>query len=210
MKRELKLFWDDETGDISDNRGNRFDLAHISEAAQIEKQFHTKGRDVDGSVTITGNLTVQDSEWVYLRGPITGSGLLANGWVTASEVYIRKNDKGDGSLRLEGDLTLMGDGLHTDTMEVREILSTAQRLKEIPQKIEGMGSKVSHIENRLAVITKKVNEMNVEELSDGIRDLRSELESIRTRLTRFGVGDLERELKGIRDDLNIIMSILHR
>ena len=45
--------------------------------------------DLEGDVTITGNLTVQQSKWVYLKGPITSSNILVNGPITASAICIK-------------------------------------------------------------------------------------------------------------------------
>ena len=44
---------------------------------------------LSGSFTVTGNLTVQQSQWVYLRGPITSSRILVNGPVTSSNIWVR-------------------------------------------------------------------------------------------------------------------------
>jgi hypothetical protein len=45
--------------------------------------------DLEGNLTITGNLTVQQSQWVYLKGPITSSRILVNGPITASGVWVK-------------------------------------------------------------------------------------------------------------------------
>lgn len=52
--------------------------------------------DLSGSMTITGNLTVQQSNWVYLRGPITSSRILVNGPITASGLMIKERDGVEG------------------------------------------------------------------------------------------------------------------
>lgn len=46
--------------------------------------------DLVGDLTITGNLIVQQSSHVYLRGPITSSRILVNGPITASAIFIKR------------------------------------------------------------------------------------------------------------------------
>jgi hypothetical protein len=45
--------------------------------------------DLVGDLTITGDLIVQQSSHVYLRGPITSSRILVNGPITASAIFIK-------------------------------------------------------------------------------------------------------------------------
>jgi hypothetical protein len=210
MKRELKLFWDTEDGMITDGKGNQFDFPYMAEAAQVEKQFHTKGRDIVGDVTITGNLTVQESSHVYLKGPITGSGLLANGWVTASEVYIRNNNRGDGGLRMEGELTLIGDGRGNETILVRDSLQRVHELRDVPQRLSGLSQRMAQTEGNVDRLMTQVAQNNVGDVKREVGLLKSEINHLREKLNRFGVEELEKELKGLRDDLNILMSIIHK
>jgi hypothetical protein len=51
--------------------------------------------DLVGDLTITGDLIVQQSSHVYLRGPITSSRILVNGPITASAIFI-KPEGGEG------------------------------------------------------------------------------------------------------------------
>ena len=75
--------------------------------------------DIGGSVTITGNLTVQQSDWVYLRGPITSSRILVNGPVTASGVWVR------------GDIHIGENRELLDTNPYQTIQSLEQRLDRL-------------------------------------------------------------------------------
>jgi hypothetical protein len=45
--------------------------------------------DLVGDLTITGDLIVQQSSHIYLRGPITSSRILVNGPITASAIFIK-------------------------------------------------------------------------------------------------------------------------
>jgi hypothetical protein len=78
--------------------------------------------DLEGNLTITGNLTVQQSQWVYLRGPITSSRILVNGPITASSLYIKKEGESVGKV------------LDMDTMdkssEIEELKERVSRLEE--------------------------------------------------------------------------------
>ncbi len=78
--------------------------------------------DLEGNLTITGNLTVQQSQWVYLRGPITSSRILVNGPITASSLYIKKEGESVGKV------------LDMDTMdkssEIEELKKRMSRLEE--------------------------------------------------------------------------------
>ena len=90
--KEIRLYRND-AGEIVDSEGQSYLLAQKPEAAINNPQWITEGGlDISGSVTITGNLVVQQSEWVYLRGPITGSAARINGPVTAQSVHIRETD----------------------------------------------------------------------------------------------------------------------
>jgi hypothetical protein len=86
--KEIRLYRND-AGEIVDSEGQSYLLAHKPEAAINNVQWITDGGlDISGSVTITGNLVVQQSEWVYLRGPITGSAARINGPITAQSAEI--------------------------------------------------------------------------------------------------------------------------
>ena len=86
--KEIRLYRND-AGEIVDSEGHSYLLAQKPEAAINNPQWITEGGlDISGSVTITGNLVVQQSEWVYLRGPITGSGARINGPIIAQSAEI--------------------------------------------------------------------------------------------------------------------------
>ena len=86
--KEIRLYRND-AGEIVDSEGQSYLLAHKPEAAINNPQWITDGGlDISGSVTITGNLVVQQSEWVYLKGPITGSAARINGPITAQTADI--------------------------------------------------------------------------------------------------------------------------
>ena len=74
--------------------------------------------DMVGDITLTGNLVVQQSQHVYLRGPITSSEALINGGITASNLLIRKSrGNGDetqphfGKAEIEGEMIVSGVNL---------------------------------------------------------------------------------------------------
>lgn len=76
-------------GEIVDESGMTYLLPQKLEDAIANPQWITEGGlDISGSVTITGNLVVQQSEWVYLRGPITGSAARINGPIIAQSAEI--------------------------------------------------------------------------------------------------------------------------
>lgn len=94
--------------------------------------------DMVGDITLTGNLIVQQSQWVYLRGPITSSNALINGELTASSLYIRKS-RGNGEERreewgraeIEGEMVVNGVNL----------LNKISELEDRIQKLEAGGNK---------------------------------------------------------------------
>lgn len=86
--KEIRLYRND-AGEIVDSEGQSYLLAQKPEAAINNPQWITEGGlDISGSVTITGNLVVQQSDSVYLRGPITGSALRINGPIIAQSAEI--------------------------------------------------------------------------------------------------------------------------
>lgn len=83
--------------------------------------------DMFGDITLTGNLIVQQSQHVYLRGPITSSEALINGGITASNLLIRKSrGNGDetqphfGKAEIEGELVANGINLTQKIEELEE------------------------------------------------------------------------------------------
>lgn len=93
--------------------------------------------DMVGDITLTGNLIVQQSQWVYLRGPITSSHALINGPVTASSLLVRgvrgngESGSGWGKAEIEGEMVVNGVNL----------LDKITQLEERIQKLETDGNK---------------------------------------------------------------------
>lgn len=111
--KEIRLYRND-AGEIVDSEGHSYLLAQKPEAAINNPQWITEGGlDISGSVTITGNLIVQQSDWVYLRGPITGSAALINGPIIAQSAEIGGIDVVQKLNELEWKLNhLMSDMAH--------------------------------------------------------------------------------------------------
>lgn len=137
MKRKIQLWLDTETGKITDEWGGEYSIPNKEEAGVNNPQYHTKGLDIEGGVTVTGNLTVQQSQWVYLRGPITGSRVLINGPITASNLWVRNAAGGSetpmegmGYLRVDEDMEVGG-------VSVKELIGRIEnletQLKELKQ-----------------------------------------------------------------------------
>ena len=90
--------------------------------------------DMYGDITLTGNLVVQQSQHVYLRGPITSSEALINGGITASNLYIRKS-RGNGGetnphfgkAEIEGELVANGINLTNKIEELEERIRGLER-----------------------------------------------------------------------------------
>ena len=109
--KEIRLYRND-AGEIVDSEGNSYLLAQKPEAAINNPQWITEGGlDISGSVTITGNLVVQQSEWVYLRGPITGSGARINGPIIALSAEIGGIDVVQKLNELEWKLAQLESGM---------------------------------------------------------------------------------------------------
>lgn len=86
--KELKLY-KNPNGTYTDGEGRVYWIPSKEEFAPQTRDWKSEGGlDISGSVTITGNLVVQQSDWVYLRGPITGSAARINGPITALSAEI--------------------------------------------------------------------------------------------------------------------------
>lgn len=86
--KELKLY-QTPNGTYTDGEGRVYWIPSKEEFAPHTKLWRSEGGlDISGSVTITGNLVVQQSELVYLRGPITGSAARINGPIIAKSAEI--------------------------------------------------------------------------------------------------------------------------
>lgn len=68
---------------------NKLEFWRENDVSPLQPYKGCGSLDLEGDVTITGNLTVQQSQWVYLRGPITSSNILVNGPITASSICIK-------------------------------------------------------------------------------------------------------------------------
>jgi hypothetical protein len=90
--------------------------------------------DLEGNVTITGNLTVQQSEWVYLKGPITSSNILVNGPITASAICIKPIGEEGVEFHINGEDEISELRARLDRIEKAfkdHINSTPTHIKEI-------------------------------------------------------------------------------
>ena len=115
--KELRLYKNPD-GSLTDGEGNLYWIPQKEEYATKTRDWRQEGGlDISGSVTITGNLVVQQSDWVYLRGPITGSAALINGPITGSNLLIRKGrgfgetNEEWGRVEVEGQLVVEGVNL---------------------------------------------------------------------------------------------------
>jgi len=130
-----------EDGKIVDEYGMEYSIPQKPIGATHNPQFHSEGLDIEGGVTITGNLTVQQSDWVYLRGPITGSGAVINGPITASSLWIR-NTTGVGL----GEMKDMGFIKVDEDIEVRGI-SYWEVFTELKRAVKELKSRIEELEN---------------------------------------------------------------
>ena len=86
--KELKLY-KNPNGTYTDGEGRVYWIPSKEEFAPQTRDWKSEGGlDISGSVTITGNLVVQQSDSVYLRGPITGSAARINGPIIAQSAEI--------------------------------------------------------------------------------------------------------------------------
>lgn len=138
--RPVQLF-ETEDGKIVDGYGMEYNLPRKAWNSPQNPQYPAKGLDIDGSVTVTGNLTVQQSDWVYLRGPITGSGAVINGAITASTLWVR-NTAGHGMGEMEG----MGWIKVDDDIEVRGV-SYWEVFTELKRAVRELKSRIEELES---------------------------------------------------------------
>ncbi len=157
MKRKIELWRDDETGKITDEWGMEYSIPQLEEASVNSRLFKVGSLDSVGDWTLTGNLTVQSSQWVYLRGPITSSRGLFNGPLTASSLWIRDRS-GDasspqesyGSVRIDGDIEVGGVSLKGQMEKINgldAVLSKCNRLEE----------EIVRLKREVEMLRKKVN-----------------------------------------------------
>ncbi len=142
MKKRLNLYIETETGQILDGEKMRYNIPQV-ESASLSSQYLCEGLDISGSVTVTGNLIVQQSDWVYLRGPITGSRAVINGPITASGLWVR-NTEGEGLGKLDG----MGYLKVDEDIEVRGVsywevfVELRRAVRELKNRIEGLEKQI--------------------------------------------------------------------
>lgn len=203
MMRELKLWRDEETGLISDSRGMIYFMPRKAEGAEMNPQYMIEGGlDMSGSMTLTGNLTVQQSQFVYLRGPITSSGILINGMMTGSGLWIRDRS-GGAEHPMEG----MGYGIFD-----RDVFIGGESVKGSIDKIQWFEKSIGRIDD----LVRDVKDVDVrmdnlrEEWNDTNNNL--QLKALKGRIDRLE-DELEeaiRLIKEVKGDVDIIMSIIHK
>lgn len=115
--KELKLY-PNADGTYTDGEGKVYWIPQKEDLAIADTPYRVSASlDMVGDITLTGNLTVQQSDWVYLRGPITGSAALINGPITGSNLLIRKSrgfgetNEEWGRVEVEGQLVVEGVNL---------------------------------------------------------------------------------------------------
>ena len=136
MKQKIELWRDTITGEITDEWGMSYSLPQVEAGSLAKRMWRVGSLDSVGDWTLTGNLTVQSSEWVYLRGPITSSRGLFNGPLTASSLWIRDRS-GDaetpqenfGSVRIDGDIEVGGKSINELVTEVKELKERIKKLE---------------------------------------------------------------------------------
>jgi hypothetical protein len=190
--KELKLYTDSK-GRVLDGEGMEFFLPKKEAAAENTNQFKTDGGlDMVNDITLTGNLTVQQSQWVYLRGPITSSGILINGSMTGSNLWIRDRS-GGAEHPMEG----MGYGIFDKDViiggeSVKESIDTIGRLEKSASEWNGMSGKLDWIEGKVKGIEEGVGDR---------KDIPIQLQSLKSRIDRIdkSVGEIEWLGKKIED-----------
>jgi hypothetical protein len=207
--RELKLFAD-ANGKVVDTTGMEYFIPSKAEGAEHNRLFQTdKGLDIENNVTITGNLTVQQSDWVYLRGPITSSRILINGSMTGSNLWIRDRS-GEAGHPMEG----MGYGIFDS-----DVIVGGESVKESIERINGFDIQFGNIKDGVDRANRTLRDVEwlmkkVEDLDrdKGGKDRVLETTAIRNRMDRLEeeMGELNRMVKEIKGDLDIIMGILHK
>ena len=207
--RELKLFAD-ANGKVVDTTGMEYFLPSKAEGAEHNTLFQTnRGLDVENSVTITGNLTVQQSDWVYLRGPITSSRILINGSMTGSNLWIRDRS-GEADHPMEG----MGYGIF-DT----DVIVGGESVKESIERINGFDIQFGSIKAGVDRANRNIRDVEwlMKKMEDldrdkGGKDRELEIKAMRNRMDRIEgeIGELSRMVREIKNDVDIIMGILHK
>jgi len=157
MKRKLELWRDTDSGKITDELGMEYSIPQLEEASVNSRLFKVGSLDSVGDWTLTGNLTVQSSQWVYLRGPITSSRGLFNGPLTASSLWIRDRS-GDasspqesyGSVKIDGDIEVGGVSLKGQMEKING-------LDAVLSKCNGLEEEIVRLKKEVEMLRKKVN-----------------------------------------------------
>jgi hypothetical protein len=250
MRKEIILYRDTLTGKITDNWGYEYSLPQREEAAQHTPPFRMESGDLSGDLTITGNLTVQQSQWVYLRGPITGSGALINGAITASNLWVRNRTGGEneamegmGYLRVDEDILLGGESvkgrlddfhkvgvLEGELGRLEKKLSRVEYevgelnmrkgndggMEEVKNRLYALGNRISFLEQGMDAVKKNKGDEGMDSLMGEFKRLE---EVVMRRLAEVEdsgeskpkvEGDVMSMMHQLRDDVNIIMGMLHK
>ena len=203
MKRKLEFWIDEGSGLISDKSGSLFFLPQKAEAADGNPQYIVEGGlDMSGSITLTGNLTVQQSDWVYLRGPVTSSRILINGPMTGSNLWIRDRS-GEAGHPMEG----MGYGIFDRDVfigeeSVKESMDKTRNFEAVTQNFQKMRGEVEWV-------MKKIEDMDRDK-GGGDRDI--QLQALRGRIDRIEseLNEVGRICREVENDVKILMSIIHK
>lgn len=206
--KELKLYTNSK-GQVVDTFGMQYFLPKKGEGVDDIHPFQIDGGlDMSKDVTITGNLTVQQSEWVYLRGPITSSRILINGSMTGSNLWIRDRS-GGADHPMEG----MGYGIFDNDIIVggESVKESIERINVVENQFGGIKDGVDKANRTLRDVEwlmKKVGGMD----EAGGKDRELEIKAVRSRMDRIEgeIGELNRMVREIKGDLDIIMGILHK
>jgi hypothetical protein len=207
--RELKLFAD-ANGKVVDTTGMEYFLPSKAERAEHNTLFQTdKGLDIENNVTITGNLTVQQSDWVYLRGPITSSRILINGSMTGSNLWIRDRS-GEADHPMEG----MGYGIFDSDVIVggESVKESIERINVVENQFGSLRDGVINANRSLRDVEWLMKKMEDLDRDKGGKDRVLETTAIRNRMDRIEgeIGELSRMVREIKGDVDIIMGILHK
>jgi hypothetical protein len=207
--KELKLYTNSK-GQVVDTFGMQYFLPKKGEGVEDIHPFQIDGGlDMSKDVTITGNLTVQQSDWVYLRGPITSSRILINGSMTGSNLWIRDRS-GGAEHPMEG----MGYGIFDSDIIVggESVKESIERINEYDIQFGNIKAGVDKANRTLRDVEwlmKKVEDLDRDK---GGNDRVLETTAIRNRMDRLEeeIGELSRMVREIKGDVDIIMSILHK
>jgi archaellum component FlaC len=207
--KELKLYTNSK-GQVVDTFGMQYFLPKKGEGVDDIHPFQIDGGlDMSKDVTITGNLTVQQSEWVYLRGPITSSRILINGSMTGSNLWIRDRSGG-----VEHPMEGMGYGIFDNDIIVggESVKESIERINVVENQFGGIKDGVDKANRTLRDVEWLMKKVEDFDRDKGGKDRELETTAIRNRINRLEeeMGELSRMVREIKGDLDIIMGILHK